>query len=79
MFAKTGQKTFPNVYVNGHHLGGSDSVTTAHNDGRLAKLLKDSRDKAVDEGTYDYDLVVIGGGSGGLACSKVTRLFFRSD
>lgn len=23
-------------------------------------------------GTYDYDLIVIGGGSGGLAASKVT-------
>lgn len=24
-------------------------------------------------GTYDYDLIVIGGGSGGLAASKVTK------
>ncbi len=44
---------------------------SAHEDGRLDKLLKSSRDKEVVEGTFDYDLVVIGGGSGGLACSKV--------
>jgi pyruvate/2-oxoglutarate dehydrogenase complex dihydrolipoamide dehydrogenase (E3) component len=28
----------------------------------------------VDEGHYDYDLIVIGGGSGGLAAAKVRSI-----
>jgi hypothetical protein len=75
LFDKTGQKTVPNVYVAGVHLGGCDNTLNAHVEGRLAKLL--TPEAAVGEAekepeeTYDYDLVVIGGGSGGLACSKV--------
>lgn len=68
LFEKTGQKTFPNVYVKGTHLGGSDSTMLAHTEGKLASLL--SSKAAQDDTQYDYDLVVIGGGSGGLACSK---------
>uniref|UniRef100_A0A8C1BKJ7 thioredoxin-disulfide reductase (NADPH) n=1 Tax=Cyprinus carpio carpio TaxID=630221 RepID=A0A8C1BKJ7_CYPCA len=36
----------------------------AHKDGDLQKLLGEGRE------VYEYDLIVIGGGSGGLACSK---------
>lgn len=70
LFEKTGQKTFPNVYVNGTHLGGCDNTLTAHSEGRLEKLLNKSEETESDE-TYDYDFVVIGGGSGGLAASKM--------
>ncbi|KAM4022276.1 thioredoxin reductase 3 [Anomaloglossus baeobatrachus] len=60
----TGQKTVPNVFVYKTHVGGCDKTLQAHKDGTLQKLLDNN---AV---TYDYDLIVIGGGSGGLACSK---------
>ena len=30
-----------------------------------------ARDPTVPSGTYEYDLLVIGGGSGGLSCAKV--------
>lgn len=40
----------------------------AHQDGTLQKLLDNNTV------TYDFDLIVIGGGSGGLACSKVLSL-----
>lgn len=58
----TGQRTVPNVFVAGQHLGGCDDTLKAHKEGRLQQML--------NMGTYDYDLIVIGGGSGGLAASK---------
>ncbi|NWX39622.1 TRXR3 reductase, partial [Steatornis caripensis] len=62
----TNQRTVPNVFVNGTHVGGCDSTYQAYQDGSLQKLLGDTK---VAE-PYDYDLIIIGGGSGGLACSK---------
>ncbi|XP_036178494.1 thioredoxin reductase 3 isoform X2 [Myotis myotis] len=59
----TNQKTVPNIFVNKVHLGGCDRTFQAHQSGLLQKLLQ-------KESTYDYDLIVIGGGSGGLACAQ---------
>jgi len=64
LLAKTGQKTVPNVFIKGTHLGGASDTDAAFKDGRLQQLLSG------DDTTYDYDLFVIGGGSGGLSCSK---------
>jgi len=68
LLEKTGQKTVPNVFVNGRHLGGCDATLQAHADGKLSTMMNGAG--GGDDVQYDYDLVVIGGGSGGLACSK---------
>uniref|UniRef100_A0A8C2TZP2 thioredoxin-disulfide reductase (NADPH) n=1 Tax=Coturnix japonica TaxID=93934 RepID=A0A8C2TZP2_COTJA len=62
----TNQRTVPNVFVDGKHIGGCDATYKAYENGTLQKLLGDVKDAE----TYDYDLIIIGGGSGGLACSK---------
>ncbi|XP_069353784.1 thioredoxin reductase 3 isoform X2 [Eulemur rufifrons] len=59
----TNQKTVPNIFVNKVHVGGCDRTFQAHQSGLLQKLLK-------EDSAYEYDLIVIGGGSGGLACAK---------
>lgn len=46
----------------------------AHKDGVLQQLLESGDNEA-----YEYDLIVIGGGSGGLACSKVKLFFNRAE
>jgi thioredoxin reductase (NADPH) len=61
---KTGQKTVPNVFIRGRHIGGADSTHKLHREGALVPLLFSP------EHGYDYDIIVIGGGSGGLAASK---------
>lgn len=61
---KTGQRTVPNVFVNGKHIGGNDDTQKLHAEGKLVPLVK-----AVAH-NYEYDIIVIGGGSGGLAASK---------
>ncbi|GIY15390.1 thioredoxin reductase 3 [Caerostris darwini] len=64
MAAKVGRSTVPQVFIRGQHVGGCDDTFTAHCNGKLQEMLFSK------EENYDYDLIVIGGGSGGLAASK---------
>ncbi|KAI9322057.1 glutaredoxin [Zopfochytrium polystomum] len=38
--SKTGQRTVPNIFIAGQHVGGCDSVHALHAKGELKKLLK---------------------------------------
>ena len=62
----SGQRTVPNVYIRGKHIGGADDTIKLHEKGKLMDLIVPPPAE-----NYTYDLIVVGGGSGGLACSKV--------
>jgi len=64
LLEKTGQRTVPNVFINGSHIGGCDDTMKLYEEGTLLPLI------AKENHNFDYDIVVIGGGSGGLAASK---------
>lgn len=61
--AKVNRTSVPQVFVGGQHIGGCDDTLAKHEEGSLMPLIRGH--------SYEYDLVVIGGGSGGLAASKV--------
>jgi len=60
----TGQRTVPNVFIQGKHIGGCDDTLKLNAEGKLVTLCNS------DAHNFDYDIIVIGGGSGGLAASK---------
>lgn len=59
---RVGKTSVPQVFVKGILIGSCDDTYAAFESGRLRDLLVDH--------SYDFDLAVIGGGSGGLAASK---------
>ena len=64
---RVGKTSVPQVFVKGTHIGGCDDTLASFESGKLRDLLTDH--------SYDYDLIVIGGGSGGLAASKEATKF----
>lgn len=60
---KTGVSGVPQLFIDGDFVGAGEDIAVAHRKGKLGQLLSGAC-------CYDYDLVVIGGGSGGLAASK---------
>uniref|UniRef100_A0A6N2MJ69 Uncharacterized protein n=1 Tax=Salix viminalis TaxID=40686 RepID=A0A6N2MJ69_SALVM len=38
----TGQRTVPNVFIGGNHIGGCDQTTGLHQEGKLVPLLTDA-------------------------------------
>ncbi|KAK1168833.1 thioredoxin reductase 1, cytoplasmic-like isoform X1 [Acipenser oxyrinchus oxyrinchus] len=65
----TEQRELPSVFVNRQHIGDWEKTSQAHREGRLQALLN-MQEVNLSPDLYDYDLLVIGGGSGGLAAAK---------
>ncbi|CAK6443830.1 unnamed protein product [Pipistrellus nathusii] len=65
----TAEPDLPVVFVTRRELGGHGPTLKAYQEGRLQKLLNMNGSKDPPE-SYDYDLIIIGGGSGGLAAAK---------
>ncbi|KAK8687108.1 hypothetical protein V6N13_085940 [Hibiscus sabdariffa] len=38
----SGQRTVPNVFIGGKHIGGCDATTALHNEGKLVPLLTEA-------------------------------------
>ncbi|XP_064473456.1 thioredoxin reductase 1, cytoplasmic-like isoform X2 [Ornithodoros turicata] len=62
--AKTGVESLPQVFVSGQYVGGAEEAQVAQDNGVLGQLLSNGTIE------FNYDLYVIGGGSGGLAAAK---------
>eukprot|EP00833_Pecoramyces_ruminatium_P003547 jgi/Orpsp1_1/1177579/evm.model.c7180000061996.1 len=41
LFEVTNQKTVPNTFIKGQHIGGNDNIQKMHKDGKLLPLIKD--------------------------------------
>lgn len=65
----TADPDVPVVFVRQTKIGGHGPTLKAYQEGTLQKLLKMNGSEDLPP-SYDYDLIIIGGGSGGLAAAK---------
>lgn len=82
-----GHTSSPLVWFNDDDfLGGCDALfeyvrrnfMSGSSTGTMMGSMVDDKEEGKDDGDYDYDLVVIGGGSGGLACAKEAAKLLES-
>ncbi|XP_075130676.1 thioredoxin reductase 1, cytoplasmic [Leptodactylus fuscus] len=66
---ETMETALPSVFVKEKLIGDYSDIVQLTKEGLFQKLLEGKEDKPKED-RYDYDLIVIGGGSGGLAASK---------
>ena len=46
MLNRSGRRTIPQIFIDDHHVGGSDDLRAADRSGRLDRLLADEKDEA---------------------------------
>lgn len=63
----------PQTFVQGTNVGNYDQVKEEYESGKLGKLVVGPEANEIEVEDYDYDLIVVGGGSGGLAAAKVLQ------
>ncbi|XP_070612376.1 thioredoxin reductase 1, cytoplasmic isoform X2 [Erythrolamprus reginae] len=76
LFRLTMEPALPAVFARRQYVGTYDRTVRAHREGAFLKLLEGNRQ--MKQASYDYDLIVIGGGSGGLAASKEAALLGKN-
>uniref|UniRef100_A0A670YM66 Thioredoxin reductase 1, cytoplasmic n=2 Tax=Pseudonaja textilis TaxID=8673 RepID=A0A670YM66_PSETE len=76
LFELTMEPSLPAVFARKQYVGGYDRTVKAHREGAFLKLLEGNWQ--TKQASYDYDLIVIGGGSGGLAASKEAATFGKN-
>nr|XP_014348831.1 PREDICTED: thioredoxin reductase 1, cytoplasmic [Latimeria chalumnae] len=69
LYELTRWRSVPCVFVKQQLIGGWEETLQAHKEGKLHALLEINKGTPVMN-TYDYDLIILGGGSGGLAAAK---------
>lgn len=66
------------MFIQGKHVGGCDDTFKLHAQNKLIPMMQGEQ-SGDHLPAFDYDLIVIGGGSGGLAASKVKRVELRES
>ncbi|XP_039194143.1 thioredoxin reductase 1, cytoplasmic isoform X2 [Crotalus tigris] len=76
LFELTMEHSLPAVFARQQYVGGYHQIVKTHREGAFLKLLEGNRQ--MKQASYDYDLIVIGGGSGGLAASKEAAILGKN-
>ncbi len=70
LHAKTGERTVPQIFVDGVYIGQDDELVAMVESGELTADDDDRADDDDEDQTNQYDVAIIGGGRGGLTLAR---------